>query len=134
MLTLYVFSITFSGKSHNGLQQTIPALFIKISTPPNSSFRFLAASKTFSRFEISTTYPLHEIPSAWSSSTVLFIARIDDQKKTHLIRLKYQTNIAIIHQESWNKWAKCAILCKFMHKTCSVFVWRGCFVTVLNWR
>lgn len=76
MLTLNVFSMTFSGKSHSGLQHTIPALFIKISTPPNSSFRFFAASNTFSRFDMSTTYPLHAIPSAWSSSTVLLTAKI----------------------------------------------------------
>lgn len=71
-----MFSITFSGKSHSGLQHTMPALLIKMSTPPNSSFRFLAASKTFSRFDMSTTYPLHEMPSAWSSSIVLFMAVI----------------------------------------------------------
>lgn len=87
MLTLYVFSMTFSGKSHNGLQQTIPALFIKMSTAPTSVFNVFAASKTFSRFDISTTYPLHEIPSASNSSTVRVIAKFQEKNIFELIWL-----------------------------------------------
>lgn len=82
--------MTFSGKSQSGLQQTIPALLINMSTLPNSSFNFLAASNTFSRFDISTTYPLHGIPSDSSSSIVLLIAitrKIKSRK--HLLYLWY---------------------------------------------
>lgn len=80
MLTLYVFSMTFSGKSQSGLQQTIPALLINISTAPTSVFNIFAASKTFLRFDMSTTYPLHEIPSARRSSTVRITANFENEK------------------------------------------------------
>lgn len=69
-----MFSIAFSGSSHNGLHATIPALFMRISTLPISSFTRRAVSLTWSLFEMSTTYDLHSRLCRASKSTVVFMA------------------------------------------------------------